>query len=279
MPPWQSTVLWIIDTELYSDLNTYNRGYEHVRAQNFEGKGQGDLKEGFYFGRHIPLDDPLARNGTFGCGPNVYPNTVSDPIRFQEVIDTYHANLSKLAQDVLTVIAMSLDLDPSTFEEFGQNALAVLRLLYYPPQPPDASEDERSIGAHTDFGGITLLLQDDVGGLQVYDTPTSTWIDVAPTPGAYVVNLGNLMMRWTNDRYISNLHRVINNSGKERYSVPFFFSGNPEYTVKCFPTCMGDAGAKYDPIKVKDWMSGRYAATYGTKDKKLGDMVEEKIVE
>jgi len=249
-----------------ADLNTYNRGYEYIRAQNFEGKGNGDLKEGFYFGRDLPLDHPSAKKGTFGCGPNVYPSTVSDPIRFRQTIDSYHATMWQLAQDVLRVIALSLNLGPDTFDEFGQNALAILRLLHYPPQPPDASEDERGIGAHTDFGGITLLLQDDVGGLQVYDTPTSSWIDVAPTPDAYVINLGNLMMRWTNDKYISNLHRVINKSGKERYSIPFFFSGNPDYTVKCLETCVdAEVGAKYEPIKVEEWMKGRYAATYGTK--------------
>ena len=182
--------------------------------------------------------------------------------------------MSRLAQDVLQVLALTLDLEPSTFNEFGQNALAILRLLHYPPQPPDASEDERGIGAHSDFGGITLLLQDDVGGLQVYGSPSSSWIDVVPTLGAYVVNLGNLLMRWTNDRYVSNLHRVINQSGRGRYSVPFFFSGNPDYVVRCLPGCEEEGrGPKHEPIKVEDWMRGRYAATYGTGDKKESDLV------
>ena len=190
-----------------------------MRAQNFEGKGAGDLKEGFYFGRDLPLDHPSAQKGTFGCGPNIYPKGVSNPAHFRNTIALYHATMSR---DVLQVLALILNLSPNAFDEFGENALAILRLLHYPPQPPDASEDERGIGAHTDFGG-----------LQVYDSPMSTWIDVAPTPGAYVVNLGNLMMRWTNDRYVSNLHRVINTSGRERYSIPFFFSGNPDCVVKC----------------------------------------------
>ena len=79
-----------------------------------------------------------------------------------------------------------------------------------------------------------------------------------------VVNLGNLMMRWTNDGYLSNLHRVINTSGKERYSVPFFFSGNPDFLVECFPSCRDLLlGARYAAVRVEDWIGGRYADTYG----------------
>lgn len=132
----------------------------------------------------------------------------------------------------------------------------------------------KGIGAHTDFGGITLLLQDTTGGLQVWNNVSSEWVDVTPVPGAYVVNLGNMMMRWTNDRYLSNLHRVINKSGKERFSVPFFLSGNPDYIVECLPTCIG-AGPKYPPITVGQWMAGRYADTYGTSNEEaISDMRE-----
>ena len=121
------------------------------------------------------------------------------------------------------------------------------------------------IGAHTDFGAVTILLQDMVGGLQVLDRATSDWIDVEPVPGAMVVNLGNLMMRWTNDQYLSNLHRVINKSGKERYSAPFFFEGNPDFLVECFPSCKDpQLGAKYPSVKVEDWIEGRFADTYGS---------------
>lgn len=108
-----------------------------------------------------------------------------------------------------------------------------------------------------------------IGGLQVWNRDNSTWVDVEPIEGAFVVNLGNMMMRWTNDRYVSNLHRVINKTGHERYSVPFFFSGNPEFVVKCLPSCEAvDGGAKYPPVSVEEWITGRYADTYGTKDDK-----------
>lgn len=119
------------------------------------------------------------------------------------------------------------------------------------------------IGAHTDFGGLTLLLQDEVAGLQVFDAASKTWIDVKPVPGAFVVNLGNVMMRWSNDTYISNLHRVINKSGKERFSIPFFYSGNPDFVIGCLPGCEDpDRGCKYDPVRVEDWILGRHVNTF-----------------
>ncbi|KAL4889432.1 putative oxidoreductase [Aspergillus ambiguus] len=264
--------------EKYSkDIGGFNRGYERLRAQNFEKRTKGDLKEGFYLGKNLPLDDPYVVARKFGQGPNKYPEEVSDPELFQRAMEEYHASLSSLAMGILQILARTLDLNEDTFTDFCQHPVAVLRLLHYPSQDPDASEIERGIGAHTDFGAITILLQDEIGGLQVWNNVSSQWADVTPVPGAYVVNLGNMMMRWTNDRYLSNLHRVINKSGKERFSVPFFFSGNPNYVIRCLPSCEDvKEGARYPPISVEEWMTGRYADTYGTSETKvIGELRKE----
>lgn len=91
------------------------------------------------------------------------------------------------------------------------------------------------------------------------------WIDAPPLPGAYVVNLGDMIARWTNDRYRSTLHRVINRSGRERYSIPYFYSGNPDHEVRCLPTCLKSGEApKYPPVKVQDHLRAMYARTYAT---------------
>ncbi|KAJ6037087.1 hypothetical protein N7540_001366 [Penicillium herquei] len=246
------------------DIGGFNRGYEHLRAQNFEKWTKGDLKEGFYLGKHLPEDNPLVLAKKFGQGPNQYPVELEDPQAFRHVMDEYHTAMTSLAEDILRALAWTLGLEDDFFSSFCEEPVATLRLLHYPPQDPATTDTERGIGAHTDFGAVTILLQDQTGGLQVWNNSSTEWVNVTPLPGAYVVNLGNLMMRWTNDRYLSNLHRVINKSGKERFSVPFFFSGNPDYVVQCLPGCLG-SGAKYPPITVHQWMTGRFADTYGSK--------------
>jgi isopenicillin N synthase-like dioxygenase len=119
------------------------------------------------------------------------------------------------------------------------------------------------IGAHRDFGCITLLMQDNVGGLQVLDKCTGEWLDVKPVPGAYVVNLGNLMMRWTNHKYTSNLHRVMNFSRNERYSIPYFFTGNPNFEFDCIPGCEGKSEWKtLKKMTVKDFLKEQFDTSY-----------------
>ena len=271
------------------DRNTWNRGYEMLRSQILEEGTQPELKEGFYIGADIPTDHPYFINKKLNSGPNQWPETLGEEFK-QTTMDYYKSTLS-LAADLLKVLALSLDLHEDFFTKFMDGAVATMRLLHYPSQPPDADEKlTRGIGAHTDFGAITLLLQDEVDGLQVWDKHSNAWIDVGstilhdtqlptdrrmgrranqgqqvePTKGALVVNLGNLMSRWTNEKYKSNVHRVINKSGKERYSIPVFVSGNPDYVVECIPTCKAPGEpAKFPPVTVQDAVSASYAESYG----------------
>lgn len=243
--------------------NTWNRGFEAMGTQILEEGTLPEVKEGFYIGRDLAEDHPAFVARRFNCGPNYYPPALGS--KFKEITDAYYAAVFKLAREVLTVLALTLELEENYFTDFIDDAVGTIRLIHYPQTNKGTSDDvlRRGIGAHTDFGALTLLMQDTVSGLQVWDKEVEDWYDVVPLEGAYVVNLGNLMQRWTNDIYKSNLHRVINKSGLERYSIPFFLSGNLDYIVKCLPGCEGPDGPKYPPITVEEYVDSKYKESYG----------------
>ena len=138
--------------------------------------------------------------------------------------------------------------------------MATLRLLRYPAAAAGA---DAGIGAgtHTDYGNLTLLATDDVGGLEVR-TRMGDWIDAPAMPGAFVVNIGDCLMRWTNDVYVSTPHRVVNRSGRERYSIAFFFDPNPDAEVAVIPSCLGQGeSARYAPILAADYLKYRLDAS------------------
>jgi isopenicillin N synthase-like dioxygenase len=159
-------------------------------------------------------------------------------------------------------IAVDLGLDPDFFEDKLDQPMATLRLLHYPPQPPAADAGQIGAGEHTDYGDVTLLLTDSVAGLEVRKRD-GTWIAAPHMPGAFVCNIGDCLMRWTNDVYVSTPHRVVNRSGRERYSVAFFLDPNPDADIACLPTCVGPGRpVKYPPVTGADYLRERLDATY-----------------
>jgi len=237
------------------------RGYEEMRGQTLQAGAAPDNKEGYKIGYPLPHDDPRILDGRFSRAENIWPEDLPG---FEPVMIAYSAAMHVFGTRLVAGLALSLGMEPKEFDNFCKEPISSLRLLHYPPHPPQAGENEFGAGAHTDFGGLTLLMQDDVGGLQVFDQNTDTWLDAPYIPGAYIVNLGDMIARWTNNRYRSTLHRVINRSGRERYSIPYFFTGNPDHVVACLPSCLEPGEEpKYAPTTVEKHMLEMINQTFG----------------
>lgn len=272
------------------------RGYERVGGQKLDEldtSATPDQKEGFSVRPERPL-------GRFLQGPNQWPENLPG---FKEAYLDYFNAVHELSKNVFRLIALSLDLPEDHFDAFAADpdgkskkvtlpetdllrqlalGLCLCRSHHYPPTPADVAGRTRGVGAHTDFGALTLLLQDEgeyfgvcmllrsmlkfaVGGLEVLHKPTGTWHHVPPVKGAYVCNIGDLMQRWTNNRYKSTMHRVISPlSGKDRYSCAFFNDGALDTIIECLPTCLkpGEKPA-YEPLKVEKHIVERYVQSYG----------------
>lgn len=191
-------------------------------GQMIEKDTKPDLKEGYYVAKDLPWDHPQVVSKKFAHGPNLWPESLGPD--FRDTCIDYFDRITALTEQVLRVIGVALGYDTHFFDEFCHEPMAFYKLLHYPPQPQNAHQLQRGIEAHRDFGVITLLLQGDVSGLEVWDSEIKGWYPVPPVEGAYVVNLGNLFEQWTNDQYVSNVHRVINHSGTDRYSIPFNYN-------------------------------------------------------
>lgn len=210
------------------------RGWVPPKEVGEDGR-RGGLLETYRLMLDLPPDDPDVRAGKPLHLPNRWP---ADLPGFREVVGGYIETLLGVSADVLHAFALALDLPETWFDDKFRKPLIQLSLLHYPPMPADAAPDEMGAYPHTDEGAFTLLTQDTVGGLEVR-LKTGEWIAAPLIPGAYIVNIGDMLMKWTNGRFTSTPHRVRNRSGQERYSVPFFM--NPDYDVEiaCIETCLG----------------------------------------
>ena len=160
-----------------------NRGYEMLRGQTLEEHAPPDLKEGFYMGRDLPDDHPNVLAGRFNQGANLWPQGISD---FRPALEQYYHAMIALAERLMGGLALSLSLPEDYFNDFCVNSESIVRLLHYPPQPANPLPNEKGCGAHTDFGAITLLLQDENPGLQVWNQARQAWMHADPIPGTYV---------------------------------------------------------------------------------------------
>lgn len=212
------------------------RGYFPVGAELTSG--QPDLKEGLYFGAELPGDDPRVLAGLPLHGANLFPRQVP---RLRALVLAYLDELTRLGQAVLSGIALSPGLDAGYFATgYTADPTVLFRVFHYPPA---ASRDPGwGVGEHTDYGLLTLLAQDDSGGLQI--SAPEGWIDAPPIPGTFVCNIGDMLDRMTGGWYRSTPHRVRNLSGHGRLSFPFFLDPGFSAEVPSLPAraAAGDDG-------------------------------------
>ncbi|GAB4148407.1 MAG: oxidoreductase [Cyanobacteria bacterium J069] len=236
-----------------------SRGYEPLQHQTLDFNAAPDLKESLYIGLHREADDPLVQAQTPNHGPNQYPRNLPG---WRETVEQYFGQMLALSYRLMRGLALSLDLDEHHFDAMTDDPMPILRLLHYPPHPVNADDRTWGCGTHTDWGCLTILLQDASGGLEV-QTASGDWIAAEPIPDTFVINIGDMIARWTNDYYQSTPHRVVNRSGGDRYSIPFFFDINYHALVECLPTCQSPENLpKYPPIKAGDHIFEMYRKTY-----------------
>lgn len=232
--------------------NPHNRGWARMGSEGLDDvSGQVDSKEAFNVGYDLAPDDPRVLAGEPFRGVNVWPDLPG----FRDTLVTYYNAVWSLGVGLHRAIATDLGLPADYFARHFTEPLATLRILAYPPAK--GTEGEIGAGAHSDYGSVTLLMTDGEAGLQVKPRG-GDWTDVPHVPGAYVVNIGDCLMRWTNDIYVSTPHRVLP-PARRRRSIAFFLDPNPDSVVKALP---GTGEPKYPPVTGADYLRSRLDATY-----------------
>jgi isopenicillin N synthase-like dioxygenase len=240
-----------------------SRGYNWVGDRSLSYTlGQAappDIQEAFAFGPERVAElaagiDPVSAQM---YAPNIWPER---PLDFRRVMLAYYDAMSGLAANVMSAMAMALGVEEGFFADKFDRAASVARVIRYPAMRESPLPGQLRAGLHTDYGIMTFVRGDDTpGGLQVKHR-NSGWIDVHIAPNAFVCNIGDLMMRWSNDRWVSTLHRVAvpppDAAPSDRISLVFFQNPNADTVVRCFPSCVG-AGEIYPPITVAEHYLGK----------------------
>jgi isopenicillin N synthase-like dioxygenase len=237
-----------------------NRGYIQLGGETLDPGKPADVKEAFNIGLELKPDDPeLLAKAPFRAA-NLWPEMPG----FRATMLDYFNRVWRLGCDLHRGFALDLGLAPDFFESKLDKPIATLRLLHYPPVAGPLSEGQLGAGVHTDYGNVTLLATDAVGGLMVRDR-SGRWLDAPVIPDAFVCNIGDCLMRWSNDVYVSTPHKVVSPPGADRYSVAFFLDPNPDAMVACLPTCVSaERPAKYAPITGAEFLRSRLEPTYAS---------------
>ncbi|SDH28700.1 Isopenicillin N synthase [Pseudomonas benzenivorans] len=249
-----------VEEKLRIDItrSAHHRGYGAIASEQLDPSQPSDLKETFDMGLHLPAEHPEVLAGKPLRGPNRHPELPG----WATLLEQHYADMQELAKTLLRAMTLVLGTPREFFDARFHEPISVLRLIHYPPRHTASSDQQQGAGAHTDYGCITLLYQDAAGGLQVRRVD-GQWIDAPPLAGSFVVNIGDMLARWSNDRYKSTAHRVISPLGIDRYAMPFFAEPHPDTLIECLPNCASaDNPPKYPPVTSADYLLARFADTY-----------------
>ncbi|KAI1341453.1 2og-Fe oxygenase family protein [Xylariaceae sp. FL0016] len=232
------------------------RGYEPMLETKLDPRTQGDIKEAFTMG-DCAMESEQDYVGKTGQQPpanitkpqNIWPSKAP---WWREGLYSYYNHILPLAMKLVKVFALAFGLPESEFDHLFKFPITGMRALYYPPTPVDQEAGSVGLGAHSDFSWLTLVLQDDVPALEVLNQD-GVWVDAPPQPGTFVCNVGQYLERQTNGRFPATVHRVRNRTGRERYSLPFFLTMDPDAEVEVLDGCKTPGETpKYEKMNVGD---------------------------
>ena len=229
-------------------IDKNNRGYLAQGMAQMHGAVRADQKEVFFWGREASEDDPDVAAGLPLCGPNQWPNISN----FRNALEDYSVMVKQLGDKLLQIIAVALGAPADFFKPYYEREMLRGQLLCYPPT--DSHPDQFGVAPHSDFGCITLLLQ-ETAGLEVL-FPDGQWVAAPPLENTLIINIGDLLERWSNDRLPSTKHRVRNISDQERYSIAMFYDPNPGAVVD--PHHLSpEQVSKYSPVSAAEYILSR----------------------
>ncbi len=233
-----------------------HRGWLGQGGAKMQDDAKPDLKESYIWGYQddsgvTPEDHPLRGGNVW---PDAIPRLEADAMRWFKAAD-------EVASHLLHGFAIGLDLAPDFFQSKSGAPMSRASFVYYPPQPESMDVEQFGVGPHTDFGVLTVLGQDDVGGLQVQDL-NGNWVAAPPIPDTLIVNVGDLLARWTNDEYRSTPHRVVNSSGQERLSLVMAYDPEPQTMVDPRAIFGPNVKTNHDPITCGDYLTWRFEKAF-----------------
>ncbi len=241
--------------ELQMTAATGNRGYAGLEVERLNERA-ADLKEAFNVGLDLRPDDPQIIAKKPFRAVNLWPDLPG----WRATVLAYYDSCMRVSRNLHRGFSLDLGIAEDFFDDKIDQPIATLRMLHYPPAPA-AGTDQPGAGEHTDYGTVTILATDGVPGLEVRRRDGG-WIRAPHVPGAFICNIGDCLMRWTNDIYVSTPHRVVP-PARDRYSIAFFVDPNPEAVVRVLDSCRRPGEPlKYEPVTGADYLRSRFAATY-----------------